>query len=474
MFRGLRWPLLPRRRGIARVCGAARTGGRTRSEGAPRSLSVEGFESCSTDADPRPKGRQWQGRADAAARVHGEIAQLKAPASLPEALTARREHPARHRDGPDHNPTGGPEVPSIQRLVQEVSEQTRAAARGFFEVWSNGDLERLDELLAADVEALRSLRGGSESLVLLGSTRAFAVARARAITRSRRIWQGVWDGKAEGAGERKRVAFDRLAADRRPRRSVVFPAPLGPRRASILPRSTARLTPASASVDPKRFATVSTSIIVCASSVQVERPAIKSFDRSMRAGSTRRQRGQQTLRLPHRVDAAKVVRARWKRAGEAAETIDRLGVVVCCRARPREWVGTQVGEVEPRDRAQKGRPGGRLESTRDVSVAGDGRVGDSQHRPALAPARAEPPVANDRDDRLRNGRRARGSKGGDRERREHTCLHSKHVTCSYATSLCRVRKEVSTRLLGGLELRRGESGASPISMPPSLTAFGSG
>jgi hypothetical protein len=62
---------------------------------------------------------------------------------------------------------------------------------------------------------------------------------------------------------------------------------------------------------------------------KAKRPAIKSVDRSMRAASTRSQRGQETLRLPHRVDASKVVRARWERAGEAAETIDRLGVVVC-------------------------------------------------------------------------------------------------------------------------------------------------
>jgi hypothetical protein len=44
-------------------------------------------------------------------------------------------------------------------MVREVSEQNKQR-RVFFEVWSNGGLERLDELLAADVEALRSLRGG--------------------------------------------------------------------------------------------------------------------------------------------------------------------------------------------------------------------------------------------------------------------------------------------------------------------------
>jgi predicted ester cyclase len=35
--------------------------------------------------------------------------------------------------------------------VQEVSEQNKAAARKVFEVWSGGDLERLDELVASDV-----------------------------------------------------------------------------------------------------------------------------------------------------------------------------------------------------------------------------------------------------------------------------------------------------------------------------------
>jgi hypothetical protein len=48
------------------------------------------------------------------------------------------------------------------------------------------------------------------------------------------------------------------------RSCVVFPAPVGHSKASTWPRSTARLTPASASVDLKRFATASTSIAVSA------------------------------------------------------------------------------------------------------------------------------------------------------------------------------------------------------------------
>jgi hypothetical protein len=79
-------------------------------------------------------------------------------------------------------------------VVREVSEQNKQR-RVCFEVWSSGDLERLDELLAADVEALRSLRGGFESLVFLGSPRAFVFhARARVPDRAE-FGKAVWDGK---------------------------------------------------------------------------------------------------------------------------------------------------------------------------------------------------------------------------------------------------------------------------------------
>jgi hypothetical protein len=39
----------------------------------------------------------------------------------------------------------------MRKELQEVSEQNKAAARVVFEVWTNGDLERLDELVASDV-----------------------------------------------------------------------------------------------------------------------------------------------------------------------------------------------------------------------------------------------------------------------------------------------------------------------------------
>jgi hypothetical protein len=45
------------------------------------------------------------------------------------------------------------------------------------------------------------------------------------------------------------------------RRVVVFPAPLGPRSPMIAPRGTAKLTPSTATVAPKRFVRFSDSII---------------------------------------------------------------------------------------------------------------------------------------------------------------------------------------------------------------------